>query len=154
MKLLLKCQYCGLERETTKSGMSYHEHRCKCNPNRIEHYWTNKHHSQETIEKIGKHNRMGLKEPKSILDVSKRTLSKILNRINCGCSNCGWNEATCDVHHIIPRKNGGLDTNDNLCILCPNCHRKVHNKVLDTNKLKNVVEFIGDKWKKYYYANL
>lgn len=152
MKQIRKCKYCGLERETTGFGMSFHENRCKQNPNRKIHNWEGKTHSQETKQKIGKNNRMGLKDPKSILDVSKRTLTKILDRMGCGCSICGWNEATCDVHHIIPKKQHGSDMNDNLCILCPNCHRKVHDHKIETSSLKNVDEYIGDEWKKYYYG--
>ena len=152
MKKLLKCEFCGLEKETTTFGMSYHRNHCKMNPNKIEHYWSNKHHSKETIEKIGKHNSMGLKDPQSILDLSKRTITKVLNRINRGCSICGWNEATCDIHHIIPRKNGGSNDNDNLCILCPNCHRKVHDKKIDPSTLINIIDYIGEDWKNYYYG--
>lgn len=152
MKRLMKCKYCGLEKITTGFGMSFHENRCKQNPNRKIHEWVGKTHNEETKRKIGKNNRMGLKEPKSILDVSKRTITKILNRLNCGCSICGWNEATCDIHHIKPKKEGGSDMNDNLCILCPNCHRKVHDNKIDRNTLKSIVEYIGDKWKEFYYG--
>ena len=62
----------------------------------------------------------------SIKDVSKRTITKILNRIGAECSLCGWNKATCDVHHIVPRSCGGTDDNFNLIIVCPNCHREIH----------------------------
>ncbi|MCE2473345.1 MAG: HNH endonuclease [Anaerolineae bacterium] len=30
--------------------------------------------------------------------------------------------ATFHIDHIIPRKHGGLDFNDNLCIACPDCN--------------------------------
>lgn len=152
MKTLRKCKYCGLEKETTGFGMTYHENRCKLNPNKKDHNWTNRSHSIETKIKMGKHNKMGLKDPKSILDVSKRTVTKILRRLDCGCSICGWKEATCDIHHIKPKKDGGSDMNDNLCILCPNCHRKVHDFKIDSNTLISIDEFIGDKWKKFYYG--
>jgi hypothetical protein len=36
------------------------------------------------------------------------------------CERCGWNEARCDVHRIIP---GGPYTEGNTITLCPNCHR-------------------------------
>lgn len=39
------------------------------------------------------------------------------------CSLCGWDEASCDVAHIIPRSAGGAHTLDNVTMLCPNCHR-------------------------------
>jgi 5-methylcytosine-specific restriction protein A len=31
-----------------------------------------------------------------------------------------------EVHHIKPLADGGPDTIDNVCALCPNCHRKMH----------------------------
>lgn len=31
-----------------------------------------------------------------------------------------------EVHHLIPLKDGGSDTVDNVKALCPNCHRKAH----------------------------
>lgn len=47
------------------------------------------------------------------------------------CQNCKWDEANCDVHHILPRSKGGTNEKSNLIILCPNCHRLMHK-----NKLK------------------
>ena len=35
-----------------------------------------------------------------------------------------------DEHHIIPKKYNGLDVKENIIYLCPNCHRKLHNKIL------------------------
>ena len=73
-----------------------------------------------------KHNRPHSKQIKSILDCSKRTAVKIVRRAGVGCAICGWNESTCDIHHIVPRKEGGTNDNSNLIIICPNCHRKIH----------------------------
>lgn len=42
------------------------------------------------------------------------------------CQRCGWEEALCDVHHKIPRSQGGKNTIANAVVLCPNCHRIVH----------------------------
>lgn len=94
-------------------------------------------------------------ELKSILDCSKRTITKILKRSNIGCSICGWNEATCDIHHIIPKKNGGADDNDNLIIVCPNCHRVIHsNKKYSEEYLrsKNIVNTFNN-WKDFYHPS-
>jgi DNA-directed RNA polymerase subunit RPC12/RpoP len=59
-------------------------------------------------------------------DLSKRTIGKIMKRANIGCFACGWNEARCDIHHVIAKSKGGSDENDNLINICPNCHRKAH----------------------------
>lgn len=42
------------------------------------------------------------------------------------CEICGWNEATCDVHHRIPKNRGGKNTIENAIVLCPNHHRIAH----------------------------
>lgn len=42
------------------------------------------------------------------------------------CQRCGWDAASCDVHHIIPKKNGGENTIANAEVVCPNCHRIAH----------------------------
>jgi 5-methylcytosine-specific restriction endonuclease McrA len=33
-----------------------------------------------------------------------------------------------EVHHIIPRKDGGLDDLQNLQVLCAECHAEVHRR--------------------------
>lgn len=42
------------------------------------------------------------------------------------CEACGWDKAKCDVHHIVPRRQGGLHVVSNARVLCPNCHRVEH----------------------------
>lgn len=57
--------------------------------------------------------------------------------------NCEWDRATCDVHHIVPKSEGGQNILDNGVVLCPNCHRLVHVGVLttdDLNAMKSRVE--------------
>jgi 5-methylcytosine-specific restriction protein A len=31
-----------------------------------------------------------------------------------------------ETHHLIPLSEGGNDSIDNVCALCPNCHRMLH----------------------------
>lgn len=45
------------------------------------------------------------------------------------CSECNWNEVTCDVNHIIPKSKGGLNVIINGEVLCPNCHAKKHRRL-------------------------
>ena len=87
----------------------------------------------------------------SILQASTRTVSKILARLNIGCSRCGWNEAICDIHHIKPTSKGGSDEHYNLTYLCPNCHRLAHRGKVDS--FITLVEQIGDSWKDFYFPN-
>jgi len=47
-----------------------------------------------------------------------------------GCYFCKWNASSCDFHHIKPVHKGGLDTQDNLVKICPNCHRLMHRVVI------------------------
>lgn len=55
-------------------------------------------------------------------------------RANGRCDLCGKNAPFMDAqgkpylecHHIVWLANGGLDTIENTCALCPNCHRKMH----------------------------
>jgi DNA-directed RNA polymerase subunit RPC12/RpoP len=66
------------------------------------------------------------KNIKSILDLSKRTVSKVIKRLKLSCFICGWDKAACDIHHIIPKKQGGSNKHNNLTYVCPNCHRLAH----------------------------
>ncbi|KKM08345.1 hypothetical protein LCGC14_1724710 [marine sediment metagenome] len=65
---------------------------------------------------------------------SARTRLKIIKRSGFGCAICGWNEAQCDMAHVIPKVEGGTYELDNIVILCPNHHR-----MADSGKL-------GTKW--------
>lgn len=56
------------------------------------------------------------------------TKAYVLNRDNYTCQHCkGKSKDTkLEVHHIIFRKNGGSDEQDNLITLCKTCHDKLH----------------------------
>lgn len=88
----------------------------------------------------------------SLLQMSKRTVAKVLKRVGAKCSMCGWCEASCDVHHIIPKSKGGSDTNDNLVILCPNCHRKVHDGVATFTEEEMKHKAVSTQWGKFIDA--
>lgn len=88
----------------------------------------------------------------SILEFSSRTVQKIIKRLNLGCSNCGWKEAACDIHHINGRKIQNANEHKNLSLLCPNCHRLAHKGKLRKEDLKNLEEIFPDNWTEKYYA--
>lgn len=90
-------------------------------------------------------------KPKSLMEISSRTASKILTRMKAACSKCGWNEARCDLHHILPKKQGGTDEHGNLTYLCPNCHRIAHERK-QTEGFVSLDEQIGDSWLEHYYG--
>ena len=85
----------------------------------------------------------------NFMDLSSRTISKILNRLGIKCFKCGWGEASCDIHHIIPKKIGGTDDPNNLTVLCPNCHRVAHAK--DERDFPTFADLVGEEWKKHYF---
>ena len=100
----------------------------------------------------------GKEDPKSILDVSKRTTMKILKRMDLPCSCCGFyvKGVSLDLHHITPRKNGGTNDMSNLTYICPNCHRIAHTDIKLLNKplisILQQLENFGKDWKDFYYG--
>jgi HNH endonuclease len=89
----------------------------------------------------------------SILNVAKKTITKILKRAKQPCAICNWNETVCDIHHIISKKYGGSDNLENLIVVCPNCHRIIHSTrkyVIDFLKTKSI-EKVFPQWKDFYY---
>ena len=144
------CKYCG-EGCGNAGAQRQHEKSCRSNPNKEHGSFFAKKHSIDTKSKMGKNNSEGTKVPQSILDMSKRTTAKVLLRLGVGCSCCGWNKGSCDIHHIIPRSKGGLDINENLTVICPNCHRLAHEGKI--TEFKTLPMQIGDEWRKYYFAH-
>lgn len=67
---------------------------------------------------------------------------KILKRDNYRCQNCCIRGSNLDVHHIIPRDQGGLDSLQNLVTLCRKCHKITECKeITKENELKKKVLF-------------
>lgn len=50
----------------------------------------------------------------------------VMRALGNSCERCGWDKARCDVHHRIPKAQGGKHTIANGVVLCPNCHRVEH----------------------------
>ena len=113
-------------------------------------YWKDHPREKEKKDRLSQQGKN--KRPKSILDLSKRTISKICRRMNMSCSRCGWNEEICDIHHIVPKRKGGSDDHSNLTYLCPNCHRLADRGKLDANDLINLEEYVGESWLSKYYG--
>ena len=110
---------------------------------------------RKSIRSIAKHAAYVRKvEATSILDMSNRTTMKILRRMKLPCFSCGWfhDDVVGDVHHIIPRKDGGSNENTNLTYICPNCHRLAHSNVIKSKDLISIEDYLGDSWKDYYFT--
>jgi hypothetical protein len=56
------------------------------------------------------------------------TKAYVLNRDNHTCQHCKGKtkDSKLEVHHIIFKRNGGSDEQDNLITLCKTCHNKLH----------------------------
>ena len=88
----------------------------------------------------------------SILELSSRTVVKILQRLKLGCLICGWNESNCDIHHINGKKVKNCDGHWNLTYICPNCHRLVHTHKIDKSSLISLDKILPNNWKDFYYG--
>ena len=51
----------------------------------------------------------------------------VLCRDKFTCQVCHASGIPLQVHHIVPRSQGGTDRQENLITVCPNCHQKIHN---------------------------
>ena len=55
----------------------------------------------------------------------------VLYRDGHKCQYCGKSNTVLNVHHIIPRADGGTDRPDNLITLCETCHKAYHKGLLE-----------------------
>jgi hypothetical protein len=70
---------------------------------------------------------------------NKSSWNKAMRRLYPNrCMRCGWDEAGCDTHHIVARRDGGLYTLENGIILCPNCHRLANLGKVSADELRAV----------------
>ena len=148
----LVCKWCGKSGFKKVSSHSYHQNRCYSNPNRKPWSFEGKIHKFETKIKQAK-SFIPSEEPIDLFSLSSRTRSKVLERMKMCCSLCGWAEGSVDLHHIVPKKDGGKDTLDNITPICPNCHRMVHNGYISTDDLMSFTDLYGDSWKHLYLSN-
>ena len=60
----------------------------------------------------------------------KRTPKKIRDKLLVDamhrCCLCPKHEDMTDIHHIVPINEKGPNTEENLMVVCPNCHAKIH----------------------------
>ena len=61
------------------------------------------------------------------------------------CIICGWDEAPCDAHHVLPKSKQGKNSLYNCAILCPNHHKLAHTNKLKLDLLQELVVTLIDK---------
>jgi|GEM_PF-3828832 len=67
---------------------------------------------------------------------------EVLRRDNHRCQKCG-KTIKLIVHHKIPRKLGGMDTVDNLVILCTDCHPSEERRVQTFSKANHTTKILS-----------
>lgn len=74
------------------------------------------------------------------------------------CFFCGEDGAL-DRHHIIPKRYGGPDTDDNLVTLCPTCHAKIERKLYNKKFYEEITDLLSEPscdywtWVEMYRTN-
>lgn len=67
------------------------------------------------------------KKPRKMLELHKPIIREyFLEKVNFTCEECKKSEINLHLHHIIPIYKGGNDIENNIIVLCINCHRKKH----------------------------
>ena len=143
--------YCSMS--CSKSRDITEEHRLRLRKSLLDYYRDHPVEKNPSLHKrVSTFKRSS--NPTSILDLSKRTAVKIIKRMGLGCSRCGWHVegVANDIHHILPKKNGGSDDHHNLTILCPNCHRLAHSGKIPAEEFITLVDQVGDTWKEFYFV--
>jgi 5-methylcytosine-specific restriction endonuclease McrA len=63
---------------------------------------------------------------KTIYDTWEKIRGRVYERDNYTCQVCGKTNGRLAAHHIIPRRDGGQDSMDNLITVCDGvCHKKI-----------------------------
>ena len=80
-------------------------------------------------------------------------LSEINPTKDYKCQRCGYDEflPVVQFHHVIQKRNGGDESANNIILLCPNCHRALHQGLWGDEKYniyKNSKEFRHGRPKK------
>lgn len=68
--------------------------------------------------------------------IPKRTEKKIFQESNSQCSFCNQNEITLlDIHHIVPRMEGGSNDESNLILVCKKCHTDIEEGIVEYDEV-------------------
>ena len=92
---------------------------------------------------------------------ARSLFNKILSIYNYSCAICGWSlegakeaQRGIDLHHIIPVREGGAETIENIIPLCPNHHKEADYSLISRNYLVAHLKVQPQdkvEWLKYNY---
>jgi len=81
--------------------------------------------------------RRGLQPGSPNQNIRRKWKNLAFNHFGEICEVCGY-ALSVDVHHLIPRSEGGKDEFNNLSVLCPNHHREIHLGILTVENITNI----------------
>ena len=67
-------------------------------------------------------------------NISNKTRKAVYRRDSYACALCDSTKGL-QVHHVIPRGKGGIDSEQNLITLCCFCHAAVHGQPIDVTEM-------------------
>lgn len=88
-------------------------------------------------------------------NISKERRREVYRRDGYACALCS-DPRHLQIHHYIPRSEGGSDSEMNLITLCHVCHAMAHNiKLIDTDLTKDdidqaICEYLADWYAPYW----
>ncbi len=89
------------------------------------------------------HSRRGLQPGSPNQNIRRKIKEIAFNAFGEKCEVCGY-VLSVDVHHIIPRSEGGENDPANLAVLCPNHHREMHIGILTKEDIFEFRDYSGD----------
>ncbi|MEK9149540.1 MAG: HNH endonuclease, partial [Candidatus Desantisbacteria bacterium] len=100
------------------------------------------HEAERPKDEERKIKKLGIGPDKKKNKRKSATRDKLLVEAMHRCCLCPQHEDITDVHHIIFISEGGSDTEDNLMVVCPTCHAKIHRRpgMYTSNQLKTYKE--------------
>lgn len=103
------CYHCGVDFKTSSKEAKYCSKNCK----------------QKNYRKQQVNSEFGTK-----------ALQNTIGHLPCEIPDCGWKEATRDIHHIVNVADGSKNTLDNVIVVCPNHHRMFHHNLISKETVK------------------
>lgn len=142
MKIIKQCLYCKSDfeadtKEINRGNAKYCSLKCSGansykNINPVQHQCKHCGNQFYSKSKTTKYCSTSCKQKnytfKSKGDFSMKTFARKMQSLPCQI--CGWEEATRDLHHIIPVSKGGKNVENNIIAVCPNHHRMIHSKLI------------------------